>query len=223
MNDQDKTKEQLLDELGALRRQVAALEASQRRYRTIIDTVPLTIGEINRNGVVVFVNAASESMYGFTPDELVGSTAWDRIDEGPAREAFQAWFAHTMSEQPPPGPVFGSRVKKDGQRIDIRGDWNYVRDEAGEVAGLVTVVADITDLKKAEKELVRNRAILTAAIECLPFDLFALAPDGRCILQNAVSRQYYGDALGKTTEEVCPDPRVLARWLEKHQRALSGE
>ena len=42
-------------------------------------------------------------------------------------------------------------------------------------------------------------------------------------LQNAVSRRYYGDTLGKTTEDVCPDERILARWLEKNRRAFAGE
>ena len=128
-----------------------------------------------------------------------------------------------MSDQPSLSPVFGSRVKKNGERIEIRGDCNYLRNKTGEVTGLVTVVADITDLKRAEEELAKSKAILTAAVECLPFDFFALDPDGRCILQNAVSRRYYGDALGKTTEDVCPDPRNLARWLEKNQRAFAGE
>ena len=223
MRDEDTTKEQLIAENEELRRQVAALEASEQRFRTIIDTVPLTIGEINRDGVVVFTNAATEKMYGYTPEEMIGSSAWDRIEEGPTREAFRAWFSHTMSDQPSLSPVFGSRVKKNGERIEIRGDCNYLRNKTGEVTGLVTVVADITDLKRAEEELAKSKAILTAAVECLPFDFFALDPDGRCILQNAVSRRYYGDALGKTTEDVCPDPRNLARWLEKNQRAFAGE
>ena len=79
------------------------------------------------------------------------------------------------------------------------------------------------DRRRAEENLAKSQAILTAAIECLPFDFFALDAEGRCILQNTVSRQYYGNALGKTTEEVCLDERILARWLEKNRRALAGE
>ena len=82
MNDQEKTKQQLIAELDELRQRVATLEASERRYRTIIDTVPLTIGEINRDGTVVFVNAATEKIYGYTPEEMVGSNSWDRIERG---------------------------------------------------------------------------------------------------------------------------------------------
>lgn len=76
--------------------------------------------------------------------------------------------------------------------------------------------------RQAEAELTKSKAILTAAIECLPFDFFALDPEGRCILQNALSRRYFGNALGKTAEDVCPDKLVLPRWLDGNRRALNG-
>ena len=77
--------------------------------------------------------------------------------------------------------------------------------------------------EQAEEELAKSNAILTAAVECLPFDFFALDPEGRCILQNALSRQYYGEALGKTAEQICPDERVLPHWIEGNRRAFAGE
>jgi len=88
------------------------------------------------------------------------------------------------------------------------------------VAGLEGV--DL-ERRRAEEELAKSKAILTAAIECLPFDFFALNPEGHCILQNAVSRRYYGNAVGKTAEQVCPDERVLPHWIEGSRRALAGE
>jgi PAS domain S-box-containing protein len=77
--------------------------------------------------------------------------------------------------------------------------------------------------RRVEEELAKSKAILTAAMDCLPFDFYALDPTGRCMLQNAVSRQYYGSAVGKTAEQVCPDERVLPRWIEGNRRALAGQ
>jgi PAS domain S-box-containing protein len=224
MKDCDKTKEQLLDEIVTLRQRVAALEAGERRFRTVIDMVPLAIGEINRDGVVVFANATTEKMFGYAPQEIVGTSTWDRIELGPAREAFRAWFHRTMSEQLPPSPVFGSRIKKSGQRIDIRGDWDYVRNEKGEVTGLVTVVADVTESQQTERELARHRVMLQATIDCLPFNFFAIGLDGRYMLQNAVSKaQQRADVVGRRPEEVCPNAHDLAIWADNNRRALAGE
>ena len=71
----------------------------------------------------------------------------------------------------------------------------------------------------------RNRlnAILTAAIECLPFEFFAIGPDGRYILQNAVSRQHAGDAIGKRPEDSAPDEYTRKLWLNNNRRAFAGE
>lgn len=77
--------------------------------------------------------------------------------------------------------------------------------------------------RRAEEELAKSKAILTAAIECLPFDFFALDPTGRCFLQNALSRQYFGNALGKSSQDVCPDERTLAHWNEANRRAFAGQ
>ncbi len=155
MQDQDKTKQQLICELEDLRRRVITLEAAERRYRTIIDTVPLAIGEINRDGIIVFANAATEKLFGYKPEELVGKRAGDGIEPEIAREAFRAWFCHTMLEQPTPSPVFACQANKNGERIDVRGDWNYLRNEKGEVIGQVTVIADITESKRAKEALQR--------------------------------------------------------------------
>jgi hypothetical protein len=65
--------------------------------------------------------------------------------------------------------------------------------------------------------------MLSAAVECLPFDFCALDTAGRCVLQNALSRRYYGNALGKTAEDVCPEKRLLSRWLASTRRVLAGE
>ena len=67
------------------------------------------------------------------------------------------------------------------------------------------------------------QAILSAVIECLPFGFFAIGPEGRYILQNAISRQYYGDVVGKHPEDVCPDEATLACWLDNNRRAFAGE
>jgi PAS domain S-box-containing protein len=77
--------------------------------------------------------------------------------------------------------------------------------------------------RDAERELRKSQAVLRATIECLPFDFFALGPDGRYILQNAASKEAWGDCIGRTPEEACKDPGELAKWLENNRHAYAGE
>ena len=77
--------------------------------------------------------------------------------------------------------------------------------------------------RQAEEESVKNRAVLQATINSLPFDFFALGPDGCYFLQNATSRGRWGDATGKRPEEVCTSPHDLALWLDNNRRAFAAE
>ena len=66
--------------------------------------------------------------------------------------------------------------------------------------------------------------MLQAAIDCLPFNFFAIGLDGRYMLQNAVSRaQQGGDAIGKLPEEVCSNMHDLAIYRDNNRRAFAGE
>jgi PAS domain S-box-containing protein len=75
----------------------------------------------------------------------------------------------------------------------------------------------------AQEERDRLQAILAAAVDCLPFEVFAMGTDGRCMLQNARGREHYGNALGKSVEEIAPDEATLQLWRDNNRRAFSGQ
>ncbi len=77
--------------------------------------------------------------------------------------------------------------------------------------------------KQAEVELMRDRALLHAAITNLPFDFFALDKTGRYILQNPSFQRAYGNLLGRRPEDADADPSLKKLWIENNRRALQGE
>ena len=94
----------------------------------------------------------------------------------------------------------------------------------GQPVSMLGTIQDITERKQAEEELAKSKAMLQAAIDCLPFNFFAIGLDGRYMLQNAVSKaQQRADVIGKLPEEVCPNEHDLAIWLDNNRRAFAGE
>ena len=77
--------------------------------------------------------------------------------------------------------------------------------------------------RPAAAERDRDRAILSAAIDCLPFEFFAIGTDGRYMLQNAVSRRHAGDSVGRCPEDCAPDEYTRQLWLDNNRRAFAGE
>jgi PAS domain S-box-containing protein len=92
-----------------------------------------------------------------------------------------------------------------------------------QVAGMDGQAAVDGKAAVAEEERDRLQAILNAAIECLPFEFFALQPDGRYIYENALVRQRYGGGVGKRPEEYAPNEATRRLWLDNNRRAFAGE
>ena len=145
------------------------------------------------------------------------------MEPGSQQETMPALLKSLAAGQSVPAPFFARNIRKNGELFDVRVDWSYKRDSAGQVVGFVSVISDVTEQKRLERELRKSQAMLRATIDCLPFDFFALGSDGRYILQNAASKCIWGEIVGKLPEEICEDRNVLAVWLENGRLALAGE
>ena len=82
---------------------------------------------------------------------------------------------------------------------------------------------EIEDRQHAEAELVKSKAMFKAVVESLPFDVFAIDPDNRYILQNSICKKNWGDLIGKSPEDLTLNKKTKDLWMENNRRALSGE
>lgn len=236
MKDQDKTRAQLIAELEELRARVAVLEDRERerdrekevlrqngdRFRAVFDSGSIAIVNAVVDGRVRECNRAFHELVGYSAEELRCKhfAEYTHPDDLAAEERL---IAELVGGTKPSYCIEKRYIRKDGHIVWARLHAMTTRDRQGQITGGVCVIEDITGRKRAEEEAAKSKAILTAAIECLPFDFFALDSQGRCILQNALSRKYFGNALGKTAEEAYPDKRALPRWLDGNRQALAGK
>ena len=160
MKDENKTKQQLVSELGCLREQMAELKLAREKFqangaraRTLLETVPLGATECDVDGVIRFANRAYQEMLGYSEQELIGKPICDLLEPGPERDAFPAYLEHLVSEQPTPAPFLCRDVTKDGRTIDVQVDWTYQRDKEGRITGFVSILTDVSRRKQAEEAL----------------------------------------------------------------------
>ncbi len=145
----------LLLSANILRREKAekALRESEEKYRTLIDTIPHGIQEIDTSGVIVFANTAYLRMLGRERDEILGKYIWDLLADDSQKEELRSYLKQLVESHPARTPYFQQNLTKDGRVIDVQVGWNYKRDEKGAVIGFISVLTDITMRKKAEDEL----------------------------------------------------------------------
>jgi len=184
MKEEDKTKEQLLEELESLRRQIAelkeaetkrrraeeALRESEERLVRIVETIANGILIKDRTGRITFANSAAEKILGLTRDVLTERTyddpAWKvtTVDGRPLPEESRAfaWVLRTGK------PVYGMEYaleRGDGARVILSNNAAPLLDSAGGVTGVVSSLNDITEYKRVEEKLRRQNEYLMALYE----------------------------------------------------------
>ena len=128
------------------------LRREQDRFRTLVETIPYGVQEVDRNGTITFANEAFHRIYGYPTGTLIGMTHWEMFAD-PVQSARLKEFFHYAMEVELPREPFAYRVAdRSGQMHDLQVAWDYKRDAHGGLAGFVAVVSDITAQLRAERE-----------------------------------------------------------------------
>ncbi len=130
-----------------------SVKTSEQRHRTLLQTIPHGVQEIDAEGVITFANAAHCRMHGYVEGELTGKAIWNLLATDAERNVLREQLATRVASQPPPTSYATRHRRKDGTIIDVQVDWTYQRDEQGQVAGFIAIITDITARKQTEVAL----------------------------------------------------------------------
>ena len=129
------------------------LKENQERIRLLFETVPHAVYECDLDGVITVGNSAYSRITGYSSDGLVGMHVWDFMEEGQLKDSLPEYLRQLAAEQPAPSPYECRNTTKDGGTIDVEVNWDYKRDEGGQVTGFVCILSDVTARNRAEENL----------------------------------------------------------------------
>ncbi len=144
---------------AARRRAVDDLRESELRYRSVWENSTDAVLLLDLAGTICFANPACVEVFGWTPTDLAGHTL-DALQA--AGVAPGTWWARTKD------PVGRRRfevhaVRRDGATVEVEVAFTEMR--TGDQLWLVAFCRDITERRRAEAELRRNREEFAAAAE----------------------------------------------------------
>ena len=182
MNDHDKTKEQLINELESLRHRLGELELFEKEKKqdseeikkkvhflqTIIDTIPSPIFFKDTKGRYSFCNSAFEEYAGLKKDEIIGKKDYDLNPERIADPYHK--LDNILLRNGGVQDYEVSFQNPDGTSHAVLFNKACYISVDGSVGGLVGVITDVTERKIIEeekKELIRELQKALAEIKTL--------------------------------------------------------
>lgn len=191
----------------AQRQQVASrLQEAQHYLRTILDNLPSTISYWDKAQRNRFINRTSLDLYGRPPGDLEGQTAAEVL--GPEDYAVvKPYVLQALQGR----PQLFERTVTDASGAVRHTHISYTpdRDEAtGEVHGIFAQMTDITERKRMEEELFREKERMRLTLQSIGDAVICTDAEGRVTYINPVAQHMTGwqafDAAGHDVDEVAP-------------------
>ena len=192
---------------------------SGERYRTLVETIPHGIEDIDTSGIILVANVAHHRQYECDEGELVGMSIFDFVATDSEREELRDYLNHLVNEQPPPTPYFRQKQTKKGRTIDVQVAWAYKRDAQGRVTGFTSVITDVTERKHAQAALRDNQAELERSrleLQALAGRLLTAQEDER----RRISRELHDD-INQRLALLTLEMEVLHQQLPRSRRATA--
>jgi two-component system, cell cycle sensor histidine kinase and response regulator CckA len=158
------------------RRQAAErLRESEQKFRLLAENTLDVIWQLDLDLRITYVNPASERLFGYPPQELIGTRLSDHCD--PKEMARMAAIVADRVERPETdtGVVFETFFRhRDGQRVATEIHGSVLADARGRPVALQGTARDITERKRAEEALRESEDRLNRIIHSIDDVLYGV-------------------------------------------------
>lgn len=203
MKDEDKTKEQLVHELAAMRQRIAEIESnykraeealreSEERYRQLVEQ-PFDGVFIRSQDKILFMNKAGARMLGTEdPSQFVGKSVLDFLH--PDYHEFVRKRVQEVYETGKFVPLVEEKfIRFDGKVIDV--EVAATAFTYGGSPAVQVIFRDITERKQAEQELRKSQEMLKNITHGISDTILLISKDFRILWANKAALGAYGSGI----------------------------
>jgi len=199
MNDEKKTKKQLIEELEKLRKQAASIDkledlsekAEKLEFKSLLlNSVTDSIFVTNLDGKIIYTNQSACKDRGYTKEELIGANI---------SKLLTPEYAKLVKPRLKPllkagSTVFESEhIRKDGTVLPVEVSARVVEIDGKKM--VITIDRDITERKEAEEALEKSRDFYLTLFEEFPSLIWRSGTDSKCDYFNKSWLEFTGRTL----------------------------
>jgi two-component system, cell cycle sensor histidine kinase and response regulator CckA len=203
MQDRDKTKEQLIDELRYMHERVSVMEAtearlrgtekalreSEERFRLLYENAPLGYQSLDENGHFLEVNRAWLDTLGYEREEVIGRWFGDFLAPG-----YQDHFKINFPKFKAAGEIHWvefEMLRKDGSQVSVAFDGQIGRDEQGRFRQTHCILHDISEIKRSQDALKESEQRYRAVVDNIEVGISVLNSQMKIVGVNKALKRYF--------------------------------
>jgi two-component system sensor kinase FixL len=169
------------------------------------------------DGAITTWNTGAERLLGYSAKEAIGRPFSMLVPASRRKELRDIERRIVRGERVKHNDTV--RLTKRGQSITVALTNSSLLDTNGKLAGISTIMRDISERAHAEEALRRSEEALTAFFDQSPLGLFWVAKDGRVLRTNEAGLELLGslsqECVGQNLAEFHADPEVAADLLKR--------
>lgn len=182
-----------IQDITESKRSQAQLKESQALFQKTFESLNECVIILEpKTRVITNCNKTTCDLFGYSKDELIGSTT----EKLHIKKSSSEEFGDTSIKELEKNGVFQTEYKmkkKDGTEFHSDHTVTLVKNEQGEVEKVVSVVRDITERKAQEQELKQRNDFIESTLENLPIGVAVnLMDSGEATLMNKKFSEIYG-------------------------------
>ena len=126
---------------------------AERRFRELIEHAPDAILQVDTMGKIIVANSTAESMFGYTREELLGSSVDRLVPEAsrPAHPGHRKGFAAAGITRPMGQGLDLRARRKDGTEVPVEISLSPVKTDQG--IYITAAIRDVTERKRIETQV----------------------------------------------------------------------
>ena len=171
------------------------LRKSEHKYRTLLEHIPQKIFHKDRNSVYLSCNDNYARDLKIKPEEIKGKTDYEFFPKKLAKK-YRADDSRIIAS----GKTEDIEEKyiQDGQEIWVHTAKTAIKDEKGNVTGILGIFWDITQRKQAEEALQESREKLAGIVESVTDAMIMVDKEFNVVWTNDIARGLFGpDLVGR--------------------------
>ena len=144
----------IVRDITSLRQSASALQASEERFRLLVETMNDGLAVQDAQGHIIYVNPRFCQILGYERHCLIGRLVSELMDIG-SRIVFQN---ELKDQQARDGDLVELGLERDdGEKITVRVSAKALHDADGEPMGSFLVITDMTQVKRLQRQLIHSQ------------------------------------------------------------------